>query len=67
LANNPTFQRAAWEGTELAKQAAARAIEKAKASGILEEVTHQATNSIKRQAASSAASGFFTGFWRRLK
>jgi hypothetical protein len=69
LANSPTFQRAAWEGTELAKQAAAKAIEKAKASGILEEATHQASQAVRRQATSSTTSSgwFFSGVWRRFK
>eukprot|EP00283_Hemiselmis_rufescens_P008103 CAMPEP_0173420710 /NCGR_PEP_ID=MMETSP1357-20121228/2080_1 /TAXON_ID=77926 /ORGANISM="Hemiselmis rufescens, Strain PCC563" /LENGTH=113 /DNA_ID=CAMNT_0014383525 /DNA_START=296 /DNA_END=636 /DNA_ORIENTATION=- len=54
LANSPTFQRVAWEGTEAAKKAAQRGFDRAKAAGILEEVTPKMK---AQQAAQQAKAG----------
>mmetsp|Transcript_12890 Transcript_12890/g.25512 ORF Transcript_12890/g.25512 Transcript_12890/m.25512 type:complete len:93 (-) Transcript_12890:112-390(-) len=57
LANSPTFQRVAWEGTEAAKRAAERGIQRAKAAGIIEDVTPKMMQEAARRKAAAAQAG----------
>mmetsp|Transcript_37710 Transcript_37710/g.92688 ORF Transcript_37710/g.92688 Transcript_37710/m.92688 type:complete len:98 (-) Transcript_37710:169-462(-) len=70
LANSETFQRIAWDGTEMAKKAAQDAVKKAKDMKILEEVPKQGAAAAQRARSAAAANanegGLFTYLYRKF-